>query len=148
MRRFYWVFIALVTIAFSAVQPIPSAAQSTDRVTIDAIVGFENAFFADAFAPVRMVVNGDSRDRTVTIEWVVSDDNGTAVAWQKILNLPAQSRKSIDATFVLPGYSRSIVARVRDSDGRIVASTMVDAQPVFDSLHVVVSTNTNLLRPK
>jgi len=138
--------ITLVIIAISAIHPFPSSAQSNNRVTIDAIVGFENAFYADAFAPVRLVVNGDSRDRTVTIEWVVSDDNGTAVAWQKNLNLPAQSRKSIDATFVLPGYSRSIVARVRDSDGRIVASTMVDAQPVFDSLHVVVSTNTNLLR--
>lgn len=146
MSRFFGMFIALVIIAVSTLLPTPSAAQSSNRVTIDAIVGFENAFFADTFAPVRLVVNGDNRDRTVTIEWVVSDDNGTTVAWQKDLNLPAQSRKFVNATFVLPGYSRSIVARVRDSDGRIVASTMVDAQPVFDSLHVVVSSNTNLLR--
>lgn len=146
MRQLCRMFIALIIITLSAIHPTLSSAQSSNRVTIDAIVGFENAFYADAFAPVRFIINGDSRDRTVTVEWVVTDDNGTAVAWKKDLNLPAQSRKTIDMTVVLPGYSRSIVARVRDSDGSIVASTMVDAQPVFDSLHVVVSTNINLLR--
>lgn len=144
MKHTFWLllWLSLITIA---VTPIPSAAQQSNRITIDARVGFDNMYTADAWTPVTLTVRGDNQDRTVIVEWVVTDDQGSHVMWDRELNLPAQTTKEITTNLVMSGYARSIVARIQ-SDNRILASTLINAQASSEQLNVVVSNDANLLQ--
>ena len=136
----------LVVIIITALLVQPTAAQSADRVTIDAQVGFDQAYLASTWTPITLTIGGDTRNRQVNVEWVVTRDNAVNIDWQQELNLPAQSRKSVTFTIVMPEYARNILARVRADDGKIIASTIIDAIPVTAPLHVVVSDDANTLQ--
>jgi hypothetical protein len=120
-------------------------AQQADRITIDARVGFDNQYVADNWTPITLTIRGDNQDRTVVIDWLVNDDNGNRIMWEREISLPAQTTKTIHTNLVLSGFARSIVARVKVDD-RILASTLIDAQSVQGALNVVVSDDANLLK--
>lgn len=133
----------LIVSVFSTHTPL--FAQQTTRITIDARVGFDNIYTVDAWTPVTLTVRGDDQDRVVTVEWLVNDDQGNRVIWSREISLPAQTTKELKTNVVMPGYARSIVARVQ-SDNRILASTLVDAQSASGTLNVAVSDDANLLK--
>ncbi len=136
----------LVVIIITVLLVQPTAAQSADRVTIDAQVGFDQAYLAATWTPITLTIGGDTRNRRVNVEWVVTRDNAVNIDWQQELNLPAQSSKSITFTIVMPEFARNILARVRSDDGKIIASTIIDAMPVTAPLHVIVSDDANTLQ--
>lgn len=136
-----WLFL----IASVLLGHTPSHAQQADRIAIDARVGFDNLYVVDSWTPVTLTVTGDSQDRAVTIDWLVSDDLGNRIMWEREISLPAQTTKTIHTNLVLSGFARSIVARVKVDD-RILASTLINAQAVQGLLNVVVSDDANLLK--
>jgi hypothetical protein len=126
----------------------PSYAQQSNqssRISIDARVGFDNLYVVDTWTPIILTVRGDNQDRTVVIDWLINDDLGNRVMWEREISLPAQTTKDIHTNLVIPGFARNIVARVKVDD-RILASTLINAQPVQGSLNVVVSDDANLLK--
>lgn len=135
----------LLIIASVLLGHTPSHAQQADRIAIDARVGFDNLYVVDSWTPVTLTVTGDSQDRTVIIDWLVSDDLGNRIMWEREISLPAQTTKTIHTNLVLSGFARSIVARVKVDD-RILASTLINAQAVQGLLNVVVSDDANLLK--
>ncbi len=145
MKQKYWLmhWLCLIIIVFSSHTPL--LAQQTSRVTIEARVGFDNIYTAEAWTPVTLTMRGDNQDRIVTVEWLINDDLGNRIIWTRELSLPAQTTKEIHTNVVMPGYARSIVARIQ-SDNRILASTLVDAQSAPGLLNVVVSDDANLLK--
>jgi hypothetical protein len=120
-------------------------AQQANRITIDASVGFDNVYVADNWTPITLTIRGDDQDRTVVIDWLINDDLGNRIMWEREMSLPAQTTKTIHTNLVLSGFARSIVARVKVDD-RILASTLIDAQSVQGALNVVVSDDANLLK--
>lgn len=136
-----WLFL----IASVLLGHTPSHAQQADRITIDARVGFDNLYVVEHWTPVTLTISGDTQDRTVVIDWLVSDDLGNRIMWEREISLPAQTTKTIHTNLVLSGFARSIVARVKVDD-RILASTLINAQPVQGLLNVVVSDDANLLK--
>lgn len=119
-------------------------AQTTTAIDIQARVGFANTYAVAHLTPVVLTVVGDTVDRDVRLEWAVTADRGTVVTWYHDLTLPARSSKQVSFTTVMPGYARSIVARVRDAQG-ILRSTIINAEPASDLLNVVVADDSNLL---
>jgi hypothetical protein len=115
-----------------------------NRVDIIARVGFGNSYSVDAITPIQLTISGDNQDRSVVVEWVVTNDTGSHVTWQRDIALPAQSSKQVTFGSVIPGYARSIMARVR-ADDQIIASTMINAEAAGSPLNVVVSTDASLL---
>lgn len=142
MRRLHWMRWLIVVVC--AWHGAVASAQSRTTVDIDAQVGFANSYAVARLTPVVLTVTGDTRDRDVRLEWAVTANRGTTVTWYHDMTLPANSRKQVTFYTTMPGYARSIVARVRDAQG-ILRSTMIDAEPVADMLDVVVSDDTNLL---
>lgn len=141
IRHLLWLlFIATLIVSYT-----PIFAQQSTRVSIDARVGFDNMYTSDTWTPVILTIRGDDQDRTVRVEWLINDDQGNRIIWSRDLNLPAQTTKEIHTNIVMPGYARSIVARVQ-SDDRVLASTLVDAQTAPGLLNVVVSDDANLLK--
>ena len=143
MKRFWigWV-IGILTLTLTAQGSVH--AQTSARVDIAARVGFANTYAVARVTPVVLTVTGDSVDRNVRLEWAVTADRGTVVTWAHAITLPAQSQKQVEFTTIMPGYARSIVARVRDESG-ILSSTIINAEPANDLLNVVIASDSNLL---
>jgi len=125
---------------------IPSTliVHAQSRIEISARVGFANTYSADTITPIQLTINGDNQDRSVVVEWVVTNDTGSHVTWQRAIELPAQSSKQLTFGSVIPGYARSIMARVR-ADDQVIASTMINAEAAGSPINVVVARDTNLL---
>jgi hypothetical protein len=79
----------------------------------------------------------------VTIEWVVTADSQPTITWRRALALQAGTPVTIDTVMVMPSSARSIIARVRSSEG-IIASTQIDAQVAVGQLNVIVADQTTL----
>ena len=138
-------FLWLCILLSGFIYPHITYAQQSNRITIEARVGFDNVYTTDTWTPVTLTVRGDDQDRTVTVEWLVNDDLGNRILWSRDISLPAQTTKEIHTNVVMPGFARSIVARVQ-VDNRILASTLIDAQISPGWLNVVVSDDANLLK--
>ena len=143
MKRFWIVWVICILTLMLPTQ-VPVHAQTTARVDITARVGFANTYTVARVTPVVLTVTGDRIDRNVRLEWAVTADRGTVVTWSHDVTLPAQSQKQVEFTTIMPGYARSIVARVRDESG-ILSSTIINAEPASDMLNVVIASDTNLL---
>ena len=137
-------FVVLCALTLWWLVPPLQQVHAQDRVDIIARVGFANTYSAETITPIQLTINGDNQDRTVVVEWVVTNDTGSHVTWQRAIELPAQSSKQLTFASVIPGYARSIVARVR-ADAQIIASTMINAEAAGSPLNVVVASDTNLL---
>ena len=140
MRLFRMLIIAMVCLV---VVPRVVAAQVTNRVSITTAVGFDNVYFADSWTPVRITIDDIPIDMPVTIEWVVTADSQPTITWQRALALQAGTPVTIDTVMVMPSSARSIIARVRSSEG-IIASTQIDAQVAVGQLNVIVADQTTL----
>lgn len=143
MKRFFalcWLAAVMCGLCTQTV----ATAQTTTTLDIQAQVGFANTYAVAQLTPVVLTVIGDGIDRDVRLEWAVTADRGTNVTWYHDITLPARSRKQVSFTTIMPGYARSIVARVRDSQG-ILSSTIINAEPANDLLNVVVADDANLL---
>ena len=138
------IFVVLLVLTLWWLTPIAPVVHAQSRVDISARVGFVNTYSVDAVTPVQLTITGDNQDRSVVVEWVITNDTGSHVTWQRAVTLPAQSSKQLTFGSVIPGYARSIVARVR-TDDQIIASTMINAEAAGSPLNVVVATDTNLL---
>lgn len=145
MKPKFLLVFSLFFIASLLLNHTPSYAQQSNRISIEARVGFDNLYVTDLWTPVTLTVRGDTQDRTVVIDWLVNDDLGKRIMWEREMSLPAQTTKEIHTNLVIPGFARSIVARVKVDD-TILASTLIDAQSVPSSLNVVVSDDANLLK--
>ena len=119
------IFVGLLVLALWWLTPLTPVVHAQSRVDIIARVGFVNTYSADTITPIQLTINGDDQDRSVVVEWVVTNDTGSHVTWQRTIELPAQSSKQLTFNSVIPGYARSIVARVR-ADNQIIASTALD----------------------
>jgi len=140
MRLFRLLIIAIVCLVMV---PRAVAAQVTNRVSITTAVGFDNVYFADSWTPVRITIDDIPIDMPVTIEWVVTADSQPTITWQRALALQAGTPVTIDTVMVMPSSARSIIARVRSSEG-IIASTQIDAQVAVGQLNVIVTDQTTL----
>ena len=138
------IFVGLLVLALWWLTPLTPVVHAQSRVDIIARVGFVNTYSADTITPIQLTINGDDQDRSVVVEWVVTNDTGSHVTWQRTIELPAQSSKQLTFNSVIPGYARSIVARVR-ADNQIIASTMINAEAAGSPLNVVVASDPNLL---
>lgn len=145
MKPKFLLVLSLFFIASLLLGHSPSYAQQSNRISIEARVGFDNLYVTDLWTPVILTVRGDTQDRTVVIDWLVNDDLGKRIMWEREISLPAQTTKELHTNLVIPGFARSIVARVKVDD-TILASTLIDAQSVPSSLNVVVSDDANLLK--
>ncbi|MFZ9857016.1 MAG: hypothetical protein ACO3F2_01605 [Roseiflexaceae bacterium] len=123
----------------------PSYAQQRSRISIEARVGFDNFYVTNMWTPVTLILRGDTQDRTVVVDWLVNDDLGNRVMWEREINLPAQTTKELHINLVIPDFARNIVARIK-VDENILASTLINAQSAQTSLNVVVSDDANLLK--
>lgn len=140
MRLFRIFIIAMVCIV---TLPHHVAAKVTNRVSITTAVGYDNVFFADSWTPVRITIDEIPVDMPVTIEWVVTADAQPTITWQRALALQAGTPVTIDTVMVMPSSARSIIARVRSTEG-IIASTQIDAQVAAGQLNVIVADQTTL----
>lgn len=138
------IFVVLCVLMIGLFVPVTPQVHAQTRVDIVARVGFANTYSVDAITPIQLTINGDNQDRSVVVEWVISNDTGSHVTWQQAIALPAQSSKQLNFNSVMPGYARSIMARVR-ADDQIIASTMINAEAAGNLLNVVVANDANLL---
>jgi hypothetical protein len=138
------IFVALLVLTLWWLIPSTLIVHAQSRIEISARVGFGNTYSADTITPIQLTINGDNQDRSVVVEWVVTNDTGNHVTWQRAIELPAQSSKQLTFGSVIPGYARSIMARVR-ADDQVIASTMINAEAAGSPLNVVVASDTNLL---
>lgn len=138
------IFVVLCALTLWWLTPVLPRVYAQNRIDIIARVGFANTYSAEAVTPIQLTINGDNQDRTVVVEWVITNDTGSHVTWQRTIELPAQTSKQLTFASVIPGYARSIMARVR-ADGQIVASTMINAEAAGSPLNVVVTSDANLL---
>lgn len=145
MKPKFLLVLSLFLIASLLLGYTPSYAQQSNRISIEARVGFDNLYVTDMWTPVTLIVRGDNQDRTVVVDWLINDDLGNRIMWEREISLPAQTTKELHANLVIPGFARSIVARVKVDD-TILASTLIDAQSVQSTLNVVVSDDANLLK--
>ena len=125
------------------VLPATASAQTKHRVNISADVGYANMYFADSWTPVRITISDSPIAMPVTIEWVVTADARPVITWQRTLTLTPHTPHVIDTVLIMPSYARSIIARVRSSEG-IIASTQIDAQVAAGQLNVIVADQTTL----
>lgn len=140
MRLFRIFIIAIICLV---ALPHHVAAQVTNRVSITTAVGYDNVFFADSWTPVRITIDEIPVDMPVTIEWVVTADAQPTITWQRALALKAGTPITIDTVMVMSSSARSIIARVRSTEG-IIASTQIDAQVAAGQLNVIVADQTTL----
>jgi hypothetical protein len=138
------IFVGLLMLTLWWLIPSAPIVHAQNRVDIIARVGFVNTYSVDAVTPIQLTINGDDQDRSVIVEWVITNDTGSHVTWQRTIALPAQSSKQLTFHSVIPGYARSIVARVR-ADNQIIASTMINAEAAGSPLNVMVASDLNLL---
>ncbi len=142
MRQRLFVVLCVLTLWW-LVPPLQQV-YAQNRVDIIARVGFGNTYSADTLTPIQLTISGDNQDQSVVVEWVVTNDTGSHVTWQRAIELPAQSSKQLVFNSVIPGYARSIMARVR-ADNQVIASTMINAEAAGSPLNVVVASDMNLL---
>ncbi|RLT22996.1 MAG: hypothetical protein DWI30_04645 [Chloroflexi bacterium] len=138
------IFVGLLVLALWWLTPLTPVVHAQSRVDIIARVGFVNTYSVDAVTPIQLTISGDDQDRSVVVEWVITNDTGSHVTWQRAITLAAQSSKQLTFNSVIPGYARSIMARVR-ADNQIIASTMINAEAAGSPLNVVVASDMNLL---
>lgn len=138
------IFVVLCALTLWWLTPGLPRVYAQNRVDVIARVGFVNTYSAETITPVQLTITGDNQDRSVVVEWVVTNDTGSYITWQRAIELPAQSSKQLTFASVIPGYARSIMVRVRD-DNQIIASTMINAEAAGSPLNVVVASDTNLL---
>ena len=135
--------VSIVLVSFCFVLPQSAAAQTVQRVGITTIVGYDNMYFADSWTPVRITISDSPIAMPVTIEWVVTADAQPTITWRRAVDLTPGTPLIIDTALVMPSYARSIIARVRSSEG-IIASTQIDAQVAAGQLNVIVADQTTL----
>ncbi len=141
MRLLRIVGIALVSIFL--LLPHPALAQTESRVAITTVVGYDNMYFGDSWTPVRITISDSPIAMPATIEWVVTADAQPTITWRRAVDLTPGTPLVIDTALIMPSYARSIIARVRSSEG-IIASTQIDAQVAAGQLTVIVADKTSL----